>query len=58
MADRRQTFRPGDPGRRLMDRIKALDPTILDCGPHCAHFERHSDIDHAYNVTNLLRVRA
>jgi hypothetical protein len=29
--------------RRLLERIRALDPTILDCGPACQHFERHDE---------------
>ena len=33
--ERRDVTRQDNPGRRLMDRIRALDPTILDCGPEC-----------------------
>ncbi len=42
--------------RRIIDRIRAFDPTILECGPQCAHFARHSDVDHAYNVSALVGV--
>ena len=53
--ERRDVTRQDNPGRRLVDRIRALDPTILDCGPGCAYFTRHSTEDHAHNVTELLR---
>lgn len=57
-TERRDVTRQDNPGRRLMDRIRSLDPSLLECGPHCAHFTRHSDSDHAHNVTSLLRVPA
>jgi hypothetical protein len=31
--------------RLLVERIRALDPTLLDCGPECQHFERHVETD-------------
>jgi hypothetical protein len=55
-TDRRQEFRADGPGRRLIDRIRALDPTILECGPQCAYHEMHSQADHAHNVTELVRI--
>jgi hypothetical protein len=27
--------------RLRLERIRALDPTLLECGPECAHYERH-----------------
>ena len=54
--ERRDITRPDNVGRRLMDRIRELDPDILMCGPQCAHYERHSQPDHAHSVTELLRV--
>ena len=55
--ERRDVTRPDNAGRRLMDRIRELDPAILVCGPLCEHYARHSQPDHAHNVTELLRVR-
>ena len=57
-VERRDVTRTDSVGRRLMDRIRELDPDILECGPHCQHFTRHSGTDHAHNVTELLRVHA
>ena len=56
--ERRQTFRPGDPGRRLLDRIRQLDPTILECGPQCQHFNRHDAADHVAGVAALVGMMA
>jgi len=43
--------------RLLLERIRDLDPTLLECGPDCAHFDRHSPTTHAHNVANLLVLR-
>ena len=37
--DRRQVTRDA-PGRRLLDRIRDLDPSILECGPECLGHEQ------------------
>ena len=34
--DRRDVTRD-QPDRRLLDRIRELDPTLLECGPECYH---------------------
>lgn len=54
--ERRDVTRQDSPGRRLMDRIRALDPSLLECGPHCAYSNRHTMDDHEVIVTQLLKV--
>ena len=43
-AERRDVTRPDSQGRRLIDRIRDLDPTILECGPECMTHGRRTEI--------------
>ena len=57
-VDRRAVTRDGNRDRRLIERIRALDPSLLVCGPDCVHFKRHGTPEHAENVVRLLRAHA